>query len=43
MTKEEIFERLKAIISEETCVPSENILWDTDLAELTERSVCKRG
>ncbi|MEO7453408.1 MAG: hypothetical protein ABIV13_01440 [Fimbriimonadales bacterium] len=34
MTTEEIFERVKQIISEETCVPVDQIQWDSNIADL---------
>jgi hypothetical protein len=34
MTREEIFGRLKRIISEETNIPENEILWDTEFAEI---------
>ena len=44
---EEILEKVKAIIAGETSVRAEDILWESDLVELTERptgaSCCKRG
>ena len=47
MTKEEIFDRVRRIISEETGVPLAQILWDSDLVDLEERSTvpscCNRG
>jgi hypothetical protein len=41
LSKEEIFERVKRIIAEETCIPENEITWDMNFADIENGSAGK--